>query len=184
MKKLIPLLFVLCPALSFGQGQAVNLAAAPPPDNFVSYFGYTGSTLIYECRAQSRSTGGYWSVASSTVTNIVVLSNVGTITFSSTTYLWTGAVIVVSGSSTSALNGTYTVTGTSGSTATITTSGVSNATYTTGIVITTNAPLLNQPVWAIHEYKYSGSNLQTNYWAGTPSPNIAMNLACSNAANY
>lgn len=185
MKKL---LLLLLPVVVLAQGQAVNQSAAPPPDNYVSYYGYTGTTLIYECRAQAQQpqgqSGAYWSVASSTVTNIVVASNVGTITFSSTTYLWVGATLTITGSTTTALNGTYTITGTSGSTATIATSGVSDGTYTTGITISTRSPLLNAAVWAIAEYKYVSSNLVNRYWAGTPGPTISMKLACTNAANY
>ena len=74
----------------------------------------------------------------------------------------------------------------SGSTCrTIATSGVSDATYNDATLnVSTLAPLLNAAVWAIHAFKYDGSNnLIGAFWEGTPSTNIPQ-LACSNRANY
>lgn len=187
MKRLFVVVAVAIAAAlsSFTQGQPVNQVAGPTTNNFVSYYDI-GSTPQYICYAQSLQPGTSFYKASTTLTNIAVSTNVATITFSSTTYLWTGAVIVISGATVvSALNGTYSVTGVSGSTATVATSGVADATYTEStLVVSTSAPLLNQAVWAILVTQYSGSNPITQYWAGTPSVTPPMNLACSNRSKY
>lgn len=123
--------------------------------------------------------------SSSTLTQIVVSANVGTITFSTTSYLWIGATVVVAGSTTAALNGSYKVTAVSGSTATITTSGVSNGTYNNAaLVVSTQSPLLNALVWAIQKLTYTGTTFTGSYWAGGLVPSVPHGLACSNRANY
>src|SRR5580704_10618518 len=106
-------------AFVFGQGQPVNQVQGPTANNFVSYYDI-GSTPQYICYAQAlQPPGTSFSIAASTLTNIAVSANVGTITFSGTTYLWTGAVIKISGATVAtALNGSYSVTAVSGSTAT------------------------------------------------------------------
>lgn len=182
---LLLVLLVVGSGLGWGQG-AVNQVSAPPPDNYVNQLYYDGSNnLTYVCRAAAIQPLTTWYKSSTTLTSIVVLTNVGTINFSSTSYLWVGAQITVAGSTTSALNGTYKVTAVSGSTATITTSGVSNATYNNAaLTVSTRAPLLNSAVWAIQALTYDGSNLLTGvYWAGTPSPTVPL-LACSSRASY
>lgn len=146
---------------------------------------YTGSNLTSICYApqNSPSNANKWSVALSNLTNISVATNVGTVNFTSTSYFWVGMRITVSGSATSALNGTYKVTAVSGSTATITTAGVSDGTYTDPVVTTTN-PVLNQLVWGIQVLTYDGSNnFIGSYWAASL---IAVNygLACSDRAKY
>lgn len=165
--------------------QTVNQVSAPPPDvNVRQYFQDGSGNLIYVCIApqDSPSNANQWSVALSNLTNIVVLTNVGTINFTSTSYLWVGQQITIAGSATTALNGTYKVTAVTGTTATIATSGVGNATYT-DMAITTRNPVLNQAVWAIQALTYSGTTLTGSYWAlSRNTPNGL--LACSNRANY
>lgn len=77
----------------------------------------------------------FYSVGTSTLTSIVVAANVGTINFplAVTNQLTTGQIIVVSGSTTGALNAAYIINffGTSGQLI-ITTSGVANGTYNNG----------------------------------------------------
>lgn len=171
-------------AAAFGQGPAVNQVQGPTPNDFVSYFDL-GSTPQYQCMAQALQPRTTWYKSSGTVTQIAVSSNVGTITFSGTSYLWVGARVTVAGSATAALNATYSVTVVSGSTATITTSGVSDGTYTDStMTVYTTAPLLNQSVWAIQVTQYSGGSPSGQYWAGTPAATPPMNLACSNRRNY
>ena len=186
MKRLIALLCFQALVALAQQGQAVNQVSGPPPNNYVTFYDIA-STPQYTCYAQALqfpATGFY--ISSGTLTNIVVSSNVGTITFSSTSFLWVGARITVSGATVATgLNASYSVTGVTGSTATIATSGVANGTYTDAtLVVSTSAPLLNQAVWAIQVTQYSGSSPIGQYWAGTPSPLPPMNLACSNRHNY
>lgn len=184
MKILTLLLIVVSSA--FAQAQSVNQTSAPPPVPFVNLYFYNGSSQIqYICSAQALQPVSTFYKSSTTLTNIVVSSNTGTITFSSTSYLWVGQQIVVAGSATTALNGTYPVLTVSGSTATITTSGVSNATYTdAGLTVSTTGPLLNSPVWAINIFNYASTNLATSYWAGTPAATVPQGIACSNRAQY
>jgi hypothetical protein len=172
--------------LAFGQGQPVNQVSGPPTNNYVTYYDL-GSTPQYICYAQAlQPPGSSFYLSSGTLVSIAVSTNVGTITFGSTSYLWTGAVVNISGATVAtALNGSYSITAVSGSTATIATSGVGNATYTDAtLVLTTSAPLLNQSVWSILVTQYSGSNPITQYWAGNPAVTPPMNLACSNRHNY
>jgi hypothetical protein len=178
-------LFLLLAVLAFAQGASVNQVAGPPPDNRVSQFFYSGSNLQYICSAAVLQQPTTFTVAATTLTSIAVSTNVGTITFSSTSYLWPGARVTVSGSTTAALNGTYTITAVSSATATITTVGVGDATYNNAaLVITTNAPLLNKSVWAIQVLTYTASTLTGTYWAGGSYAAVPQGLACSNRAAY
>lgn len=189
-------LLILSASLMFGQAQAVNVVSGPPPYNWPGLFFYSGSNLIYACYAPGYSFSPFlWDVADSSLTNIVVAANVGTITFGGVNQTWPGMIIVVTGSTTPALNGTYKITGpnlsatsgVSGSTATIATSGVSNGTYTNAaLVITTNVPPLNAKAWSINVLSYNATpSIQASYWAGLPSgPNVPQGLQCSNRANY
>lgn len=182
-----PLLAGLClAALSFGQG-IVNQTAAPPPDNYVQQFFYSGSNVIYECRAPALEPPVTFYVSSSTLTSIAVASNVGTVTFPATTfYGWVGMTITVAGSATTALNKTYVVSAVTPTTATIATSGVSDGTYNdTTLTVSSRSPLLNSAVWAIHAFKYDGSsNLIGSFWEGTPGTALPQGLACTNRTNY
>ncbi len=135
------------------------------PTRFLDYAG--GSNLTYLCLApsinQSSTPGNYTyslSVSAGTLTNIVVLTNVGTVTTVAAHGLMVGQTTTVSGSTTSALNGSYVVASTpSTTTYTITTSGVGNATYaTSGLTVSGEAPLLTSPIWSIQKFTYDGSN--------------------------
>jgi len=85
------------------------------------------------------------SVTEGTLTNIVVTGNVAVATFAAppTCGFYVGAQYVVSGSTTSALNGNYRLTAASGSTITFKTSGVSNGTYNNGaLTLKCSAPFI------------------------------------------
>lgn len=181
------LLFALSVSSAFAQGQAVNQVQGPPPTAWVGQDFYNGSNqIIYICYSPAYAALTTYSVASSTLTSIAVATNVGTVTLSATAQFWVGSRLVVSGSTTSALNGTYKVTAVSGSTVTITTSGVADATYNTAaLVITTNAPLLNAPVWSIQAFTYAAGYLSGSYWGGNPTGiTVPQGLACSARASY
>lgn len=168
------LTFCVLTGIAFGQSP-VN----PVTQEFYDISG----NLIYICNAEAFQNPITFP-AGGTLTNVVVLTNVGTITFSSTSFLWVGARITLSGSATSALNGVYKITTVSGSTATIATAGVANATYTDAS-LTTNSPLLNLLQWSIQVFSYNGSNQLTgSYWAGTASTAIPRGLACSARTSY
>jgi hypothetical protein len=178
------LLFFALAAGAFAQGQAVNQVGGPTPDSWVANMTYSGSNLSYVCWARALQPVTTFYESSSTLTNIVVSTGTATITFSSTSYLWIGAQITVAGSTTTALNGTYKVTGVASSTATFTTAA-GDATYNNAaLTVSTTAPLLNAAVWSIQELVYSSSNVVGVYWAGTPSIVPSQGLACSNGGNY
>jgi hypothetical protein len=184
MRGIVIFSLLAAPLFSQGQGQAVNQVGGSPPNSVVQQLFYSGSNLIYVCNAPAYSKLSTFYISSGTLTNVVVSGGTGTITFSSTSYLWQGAQITLAGSATTALNGTYKVTAVSGSTATITTSAA-NGTYTDAtLTLSTRAPLLNDHVWAIQEFVYASSVLTGTYWAGTPSVTPSSGLQCSNGANF
>ncbi len=154
--------------------------------NCVAQFWYDGATnLQYMCSANALQPITTFYKSSSTLTSIVVSSNTGTINFATTSYLWPGALVTVAGSTTAALNGTYRVLTVSTTTATITTSGVGDATYSNAaLTVSTLAPLINAPVWAIQVFTYTGTTLLSSYWAGNPSSTVPHGLRCSDRANY
>jgi len=168
-----------CFAQENTKGQVVTINPGPPAQGVSALNFYDGSnSLIYRCQAVSIQPRYTWTVAASTLTNVVVSSNTGTVTTASAHGLQVGNSITLSGSSTSALNGTYKI-ATVGSTTTftITTAAVSDATYTTGLVMTTTAPRSTAAIWSIRAYTYSGTNLTNEQWA---NGSTAMNQICDN----
>lgn len=177
---------VLCFVASLmAQVPSVNQVSGPPPAPFVSLDFYDGTgNLQYVCKAnQFLQTPNTVQKSDSSLTSIAVATNVGTVTTLAAHGAWVGMRVTVSGSATTALNGTYVVkTVPSSTTYTITTSGVGDATYTdAGLVIATSNPLTTQSVWAIQVLTYSGSSLSGTYWANS---SVGLQLACSNRANY
>ncbi len=185
MKTLFLLLTGAC-SLWAQSASPVNQITGPPPFSFVTLLFYSGSNLTYACYAPAlQPTTSYTIGATPGLTNIVVATNVGTINFAATSQLWVGQTVTVSGSTTSALNGSYRINTVSGSTATIATSGVSDGTYSTAaLVVSTTGPTLDAPKWSIQVLTYSGSNLTATFWAGTPNQVPNNQLACANRANY
>jgi hypothetical protein len=168
----------------FAQAVGVNQVQGPPPSAYEKLFFYDGSNnLQYICMAQQNQRANSYSVSGSTLTSIVVATNVGTVTFGTAPGLYVGARITVSGSTTAALNGAYQVTAVSGATVTITTSGVSDATYSNAaLTVTTNNPLTGAAIWAIQVFSYNVSNqLIDAHWAGGSAGEA---FACSNRASY
>ena len=142
-------------------GTAVNISPSPPSRPWTSLFFYDGSSSIeYICKADAVQPPFSWTKAATTLTNIVVATNVGTVTFSAAHGLNPGNRIAVSGASVdSDLNGNYYVqTVPTASTLTITTASVADATYTeAGLVVTTSAPRTTAAIWTITKFSYSGS---------------------------
>lgn len=112
-----------------------------------------------------------WTRAAATLTSIVVATNVGTATTSTAHGLRIGNQVVVAGSTTAALNGTYRIaTIPSTTTFTITTSGVADATYNNAaMTLTTTAPRTTVAIWNIECLNYTSSNLIDKHWVnGNP----------------
>lgn len=176
--------------LSQQTGQPVGIVQFPnqSPTRFLDYAG--GSNLTYLCLAPSTnqtSTPSWYtyslSVAASTLTSIVVATNVGTVTTPAAHGLMVGQTTTVSGSTTSALNASYViVTVPSTTTFTITTAGVGNATYNNGpLTVSGEAPLLTSPIWSIQHFTYDGSNNLTGTQCANGSCQ-ALSNKCSDRA--
>lgn len=164
------------------KGSIVSLNPGPPPQGVTSLNFYDGSSnLIYRCQAVSRQSTYTWSVAATTLTNIVDSSNTSTVTTAAAHGLQVGNMITVAGASASALNKSYAIATVPGTTSfTITTSGVADATYTTGVSVTTTAPRSTAAIWSIRAYLYSGTNVTAEQWA---NGSTAMNQICDNRAS-
>jgi len=174
------------------QAQSPNEGAPVRVNEFPSkspsrHLFYSGSNLQYICYANPDApTSGVshtWTVAAATLTNIVVATNVGTATTATAHGLVVGNKVIVTGSATAALNGTYYIaTVPSTTTFTFTTAGVGDATYSdAGLVMTTDAPSEIDPVWSIALLTYDGSNnLLAETWAGGTAGNYTK--ICANRA--
>lgn len=130
----------------------------------------------YICKAYSSQPEKYvWAVTplsnQGTLTSIVVATNGGTVTVTSNHGLAAGNLVVVSGSTTAALNKAYMIqTVGSATTFTITTSGVSDGTYNTAnLAIGTNAPRTAAPVWSIERWSYTSNVPTSDQWAAAVS---------------
>lgn len=181
------LLLLACAMPAWAQGPAVNQVDDPPPNAAQKLFYYDGSNnLQYICWARQRDPiATFQRRSDSTLTNIVVLTNVGTVTTAGAHGLYIGARVTISGASVDTdLNANYTVaTVPSSTTYTIATASVGNATYTEStLVIATNSPMTTLARWGIEILTYNGSNYLTGkYWAGAST---AYNLACTDRASY
>ena len=186
MKRFAVLLIALASigTAAFGQSQSVNQINGPAPNSPVYLYFYSGTAVTYICYAAAQQRSTVFTIgATPALTNIVVTSNSGVITFGATAQLWVGQQITTSGFATSAVNGTFKVTAVSGSTATISVT-VADGTYdTSGAKLSTTGPVLDANVWNIQAFSYVSSLLTTSYYAGGGiGPNNQ--LACSNRANY
>lgn len=165
-------LFALFAGIALAQHSGAAVAQVQYPyDSPAMLFAYSGTNNTYIGYASAKQTAFSWTRAATTLTNIVVATNVGTATTSTAHGLAIGNPVVVTGSATTALNATYRIaTVPSTTTFTITTSGVADATYTTGLVVTTTAPRSTAAIWAITCMTYDGSNnLTSKLWVnGTP----------------
>ena len=190
MKHIRPLLFLLMlTGALFSQqtGSPVAIVQFPiqNPTRFMDYAG--GYNLTYLCQAPSvnnTSTLSNYSyslsVGASTLTSIVVATNVGTVTTASAHGLMSGQNSTVSGSTTAALNGNYVITVTGSTTYTITTSAVGNGTYnTSGLTVSGNVPLLTSPIWSVMHFNYDANN----NLIGTQCANGACNQLTNICAN-
>lgn len=181
------LICAACFAQDNSKGQLISINPGPPPQAVSSLNFYSGGDLIYRCQAVSIQPTFTWYVSSvvppgSTLTSIVVNTNVGTVTTVGDHGLQVGNKITVAGSTTAALNGVYSIaTVPTTSTFTIATSGVSNATYnTSALKFYTTAPRSNAAIWSVHAYTYSSSNLTVDQWA---NGSTSMNQICDNRAS-
>lgn len=190
MKKIISLALLLGSVIFAQTGAPVDVNGFPTtvsqPTRFLDYDG--SSNLIYVCYAQSKANNptnpGYNFTVSFTLgslTSVVVSANTGTVTVPAPHGLQLGQKVVFTGSTTSALNGTYYIQSVPSSTTyTVTTSGVSNATYTDP-VISGSVPLLTGAIWSIQKILYNTSNLAIAVQWANGNPGTYTNI-CANRA--
>lgn len=176
---------ILFPVNALGQWSNMQGATEKPPapgqQEHVLYF-YDGSNrLEYNCWTQTVTTNTY-SIAASTLTNIVDATNTATVTTAAAHGLTSGATVTVSGASDTDLNGTYVITVTASTTFTFTSANVTDATYTDATLSVVNTgPKDTAAIWAIQKRFYTaGGYLAKTAWAdGTP----AKTKICANRAS-
>lgn len=160
-------------ALNAQNRTTVAISKGTPDSAVTALFFYDASNnLEYICKAPVQQPTFVWAVTpghgQGTLTSIVVLTNVGTVTTSTAHGLQVGNLVVVAGSTTSALNGAYKIkTVPTSTTFTITTVGVSNATYSTSLLtLSTGAPRTVATGWSIEKLSYdASSNLTADQFA-------------------
>lgn len=169
----------------FSQGAPVNQSAGPPPAPVVKqFFKDANSNLQYVCIADQRQATTTQRISNSTLTNIVVLTNVGTVTTAAPHGLYVKAQVTTGGATVvPALNGVYAIaTVPSTTTYTIATVAVADGTYVdAGLVISTTNPLLGAARWAIQVLTYDALNFLTgSFWAN----GTGYLLACTDRVSY
>lgn len=125
-----------------------------------------------------------WSVAASTLTNIVVTSNVGVYTTVGAHQLFAGARVTNTGSAGTAVDGTFTVKEVLSSTTFSADITTANGTYTTGLVVTTTDPLLNVEVWSIDVLTYNTAGYFTGTFKAGAGKSVAHTMKCSDRILY
>ncbi len=175
---LLPVLLHPSPAIaqSPNSGAPTRVNSYPTSESPTLLPFYDGSNnLIYLCEAQPIQTGSHaptWAITPGagqlTLTDITVNTNVATVTVSgSTIKLQPGNKVIVAGSTTAALNGSYAVATTpSSTTITFATSGVGDAVYSTALItLSATGPRSDDTVWSIQKLTYTGNNMTRSQWA-------------------
>jgi hypothetical protein len=168
------LLFAAPPAAA---QQSVNVV----PSNYTTFFEYNSlGNPLYRCRAASTQATSSFSVAYGTLVNVVVSGTVGTINFASAHGFLPGYKLIISGSATTALNGTYRViTSDPAATSLTITVTAAGGTYS-DMTISTDTALMTKPVWAIQYFYWVGDQNQFKGW--TNGNQNAQNQICANRA--
>lgn len=190
MKKL-SLLLLAATAAAWGQvGMETDQTAGPPKQPWVALlFSDGGGNLQYVCKAlQVQPVRRTFQVGDGTQTNVVVTGGtVATINITGQK-LYVGARLVLSGSATSTLNGTFSVVSVTANTLVITVPTTANATYT-DVVVTTASPMTSAPVWSIQILTNPGNVLTSFYFAlpnGLPQggSDTPLNASCDARATF
>lgn len=174
MKRFVFAILIACLALG-QEGTPVNQSISAPLTAYSNLYFYSGTDLVYACRAKSIQPTATFARSDSTLTNIIDAANTSTVTTASAHGLAINDKVVVSGATVDTdLNGTYLVqTVGSTTTFTITTASVSDATYTEATLkFTTTAPRDTAAIWSMQKYTYVANALTAAQWAnGTSAPN-------------
>jgi hypothetical protein len=193
------ILSVFATAVLFSQQQGAPVGVVQFPNETPTLFldntgGSGGTSLAFECIASPINNNGSatnysysLNVTAGTLTSIVVSSHIATVTTVNPHGLMNGQSVVVTGSTTVSLNGTWTINPNNGVTSTtvftMSTPNTANGTYNNGALTIGNpvggVPLLTSPIWSVKQVTYdSNGNLN-----GTQCANgncVAMNNICAN----
>lgn len=192
MKTVIVTLLTALSLLAQQKGTPVQQVQYPydAPSNYLDNAGT--ANIVYACYTSPNGPWANntvaatfsWTIAATTLTNIVVSTNVGTVTTATAHGLQVGQLFTVSGATVDPdLNGTYYIQSVPSSTTfTITTASVSNATYTDAtLAVSSSAPRLTAAIWSIYHFLYdSSNNFQSKQCAGGACANFT-NI-CANRA--
>lgn len=164
-------------AQSSAEGPNVNQTNGPPMKAYEYRLFRDGSgNTQYVCIAPSRgktAISGAAVTAATNATPIVITTSAAHGLNSDYEVTLTGVLV------NTAANGTFTITVVD-STHFSLNGTVGNGVYTSGGIVTTQAPLMTDTVWAIRRLYYTGTNLDASTWlAGSTS----MNQVCANRAN-
>ncbi len=163
----------------------ISTSIGPPLEAWTQLVAYDGTNPQYIGWARSCQLAPTVVVAAVGFTNIVVLTNVGTVNWTAHG-LAVGNRIVISGATVDAqLNGEYVIATAATDSFTITTASVADATYTDAtLTITTYAPRTGDSIWAIQKNVYSGDNVVAIEWAeGRSSANLIWTSRATYAYN-
>lgn len=161
-----PLLLIAFATVAVFSQPEVRISQRAAADGQQMILGYSGTNLIYTCRAASvQPTSPSISIASATNANPVVFtvtaghgfnsSSTPQVTISGGTGNWTGA------------NGTYTATIVSSTTFSIAVNSTAYGAVAGTLVYTSRAPLTTNRIWSVQYFAYDGSNnIIWSGWAG------------------
>jgi hypothetical protein len=184
MKSKLTILLIVFVALALAQktGSPVVDVLYPYDQPTILYDYGGGTDLIYQGYASSKQPSFTWTKAGNTLTQIVVATNVGTVTTATAHGLAINNAVTVSGSTTGALNATYKIaTVPSTTTFTIATSGVSDATYNNALMtMTSTAPRNTAAIWSIKCMTYVSAKVTSQQWVNGNAG--AMNQIWANRA--
>ena len=153
---LLTLLTLLPPVLHAQTAGGQPVVIVEPPRTILNFF--NGSALLeYSCATVANKQFFTWSVAAGTATNIVVSSNVATITTPLAHGLNPSNLVLFTGGT--EVRGEFVVqTVPTTTTFTVTTSGVADGTYTAAVAFSSDAPRDTDAIWRVTKVSYSGSN--------------------------
>jgi hypothetical protein len=188
-------LLLTATALFSQEGPNVNPTIGSPMRGTEQILYYTGTNLSYRCLAWSNQIIAH-------TFPVTAASNANPVSFTSTAHGFdyqsgnTGfpTIDIVGGTGAwAAINGLWKITPTGANTFTIPVDSTAFGAFQTTIIFKTQAPRTTQPVWAIQNLVYDGSNnLIWMGWAGNPggagssagsSGSSAMNFVCANRAS-
>jgi len=180
--RLLPFLLLLSlPGLAQTPPACANIASGSATKACTIYYGYSGSSVIYSCYAQSTETSRRPKISVS----ISAATNANPVVFTSTGHgflLTARPQVVVSGATSgwTSINGTFTATIIDANTFSIPVNSTSFGALSGTVVFYTTAPRLGVAEWAVQLFGYSGSNLTNLTWLGGVN---ALTSACSSNAS-